>query len=682
MLKTLEKNAKEIEKLNSVVATIDALIYVIDLQNYKILFANQNAIEEFGDIENKVCYSVLQKDKTSPCKNCSLLNPMFLKIIGKTFKWEQQNSLNNKIYLFSDKVIEWNDGRLVKVQIGIDITKQKKLEKEITLEKDNTIQAFEALSNSTIEGLMIFNEQKKLIKVNEIAPKLLGYKIEEMLGRNAIDFIAPSHRTLVRKVINNENQEPYESRMIKKDGTTFPVILRGKNIQLGSQKVRVSAIMDITNIKEKEEEISKLAYFDSLTLLPNRTMLEKAVNRFMTKSSRDETYGALMFIDLDDFKTVNDTKGHLVGDKILIECAKRLKKIVREYDTVSRFGGDEFVILFDAQTTNKENAGINQSLIAKKILSEIKKTIYIKEFEFTIGASIGIVLFKGEDKSLNELMKYADSAMYHAKEIGKNNFCFFDPKLQEDIERSVYLTEKLKKSIENNELEVYYQTQVNSFDEIIGVEFLLRWFNKELGFVSPEEFIPIAEESGYIITLGEFVLKEAIKYLKKWEKDEIKSLWRISINVSLLQFEKDDFILLVQELVLTHNIQASRLRLEITESFLLKDKYNIIDKINFLKRLGITLSIDDFGTGYSSLSYLKKLPIDELKIDRSFIKDILDDESDEVIVQAIFSIGKKFGFDVIAEGVETKALQEKLILMNCKYFQGYYFGKPKPITNL
>lgn len=682
MLKTLEKNFKEIEKLNSVVDTIDALIYVIDLENYKILFANQNAIKEFGEIEDKVCYSVLQKDKTSPCKNCSLLNPMFLKTIGKTFKWEQQNSLNNKIYLFSDKVIEWNDGRLVKVQIGIDITKQKKLEEEITKEKDNTIQAFEALSNSTIEGLMIFDEDKKLIKVNEIAPNLLGYRSQEMLGRNAIDFIAPSHKNLVRKVINNANQEPYESRMIKKDGTTFPVILRGKNIRLGSQNVRVSAIMDITNIKEKEIEISKLAYFDSLTLLPNRTMLEKAVDRFMTKSSRDLSYGALMFIDLDDFKVVNDTKGHLIGDKILIECAKRLKNIIRKYDTVSRFGGDEFVILFDTQTTNKESAGINQSLIAKKILEEIKKTIYIKEFEFTIGASIGIVLFQGEDKSLSELMKHADSAMYHAKEIGKNNFCFFDPKLQYDIERSVYLTEKLKKSIKNDELEVYYQPQVDSNDKVIGVEFLLRWFNEELGFVSPEEFIPIAEESGYIVKLGEFVLKEAIKYLKKWEKNKVKSSWRISINVSLLQFEKDDFILLVQELVLRHQIEASKLRLEITESFLLKDKYNIIDKINFLKRLGITLSIDDFGTGYSSLSYLKKLPIDELKIDRSFIKDILDDESDEVIVQAIFSIGKKFGFDVIAEGVETKELQDKLILMNCKYFQGYYFGKPKPITNL
>lgn len=678
----LQSSYEEIEKLSSVIDTIDALIYVIDLESYKILYSNQNAKEEFGDIDYRVCYEVLQSGKTSPCENCSLKNPLFDKSLGTTFKWEQKNSLNNKIYFFSDKIIKWNNGRFVKVQIGIDITKQKNLEEQITKEKDNTIQAFEALSNSTIEGVLIFDENKKLIKINDIAPEILGYEKSEMLGKDALHFIAPSHKEMVNSVIVNQNQHPYESRMQRKDGSTFPVILRGRDIKLGSQNVRVSAIMDITNIKEKEEEISKLAYYDSLTSLPNRRTLEKRVYTFKQKSSRDEIYGALMFIDLDNFKIINDTKGHLIGDSILQECASRLKAIVRSYDTVSRFGGDEFVILFDCQTKDKDYAALNQSLIAKKILDELKQPIIIKEYEFNIGASIGIALFKGNDESLDELMKRADSAMYYSKEIGRGTFSFFDPILQKNIERDVSLLDNLKKAVKNEALEVYYQKQTDKQANVIGIELLLRWTDDEFGSIAPDEFIPIAEESRLILQMGEFVFKTAVEYLMKWQDDKIKSSWMISINVSLIQFEKDDFIFFVKELIQQSNIDASKLRFEITESFLLKDKYDIVSKMKFLRELGISFSIDDFGTGYSSLSYLKKLPIDELKIDKSFVDDILQDNNDEPIVQAILSIGKKFGFEVIAEGVESKEVKDKLVSMNCNFFQGYYFSKPKPIKDL
>lgn len=669
-------------ELDFILNTFDALVYVIDLESYDIIYANEKTKNEFGDVLNKKCFSVLQKDRSKPCKNCNLSTNGIFENRRNDLKWEHINALNGKIYLYSDKIVKWKDDRVVKIQVALDISKQKKLEHELHLEKDNAISSFEALSNATIEGLIIYDENKKCIKVNDVAPELLGYEKDEMIGMDALSFIAEESKSKVRKVIKNQNQEPYEAKLIRKDSSEFYAIIRGRDILLAGQMVRVSAVMDITAIKEKEIEISKLAYFDPLTSLPNRTSLKNKISEFMQKSQRDLCYGALMFIDLDHFKIINDTKGHLIGDKLLVECAKRLKIVVREYDLVTRFGGDEFVILIDTQTKSKNFAALNASTIAQKIVKAMKKTFYIEKFEFRISASIGIAIFKNHDISFDEIMKYADSAMYHAKENHRGGYSFFDPKLQNSIERKVLLTHELRKAIEKHRLEIYYQDQMDMNDNLVGIELLLRWNHKTLGFVSPVEFIPIAEESGLILKLGEYVLIEACKLLEKWKNDENKSLYRISVNISLIQFQRVDFVDLIKNLINQYQINSNTLRLEITESLLLKNADQALDKINTLKEMGVSISIDDFGTGYSSLSYLKKLPVDELKIDRSFIQDILKDESDEIIVNTILDLGKKFNFEVIAEGVESKEILEKLKQMNCKYFQGYYYGKPSSLDEL
>jgi len=673
-------NLKPIEALQFIVDGIDAIVYIIDIENYEILYANYHCIEEFGNVVGKTCYSVLQKNKEKPCEECALFNSKYPKEIGSTYKWEHQNSLNNKHYIFSERITVINN-RKIKIQVGINISKQKELEKKILEQQSKNIETFEALSNSTIEGLIIYDEDKKCINTNSVAPQLFGYTADEMLNKSAFEFIAYESVSHVKKVIKNQNQEPYEAIMLRKDGTKFPAILRGKDIQLEGKDIRVSAIMDITKIKEKEEEILKLAYYDSLTSLPNRSLLENRANRLINKNSRNKNYGSLMFIDLDNFKNINDTKGHIIGDMILVECAKRLSKTIRRYDTVARFGGDEFIILIDTQHTDKNSAVKSVRTVANNVLTRLSKPLMIENIEYQLTASIGVAIFN-DSITFDELMKRADSAMYHSKDKGKNSFSFFDPKLQKEIERKTLITDKLRRAIQNHKINIHYQKQYNHNQKVVGVEALLRWTDKTLGYISPIEFITIAEESDLILQLGNYVIEESIKLLSKWEKDKIKKNWRISVNISIKQFEKDDFVKNIENNIYKYNIVPNKLRLEFTESLLFKNTDKALDKINHLKNLGLTLSIDDFGTGYSSLSYLKKLPIDELKIDKSFIDDILTDENDETIVLAILSIGNKFGFEVIAEGVETKEMYDKLLTLGCNYYQGFYFAKPLPVEEL
>lgn len=667
------KHVNDFETMEFIVNSSGAIVYVIDLNNFEILYANAKCKDEFGDVLGKPCYKVLQKDMQNACPECS---SSFSCNIGDTFERENKNTLNGKTYLFSDRIIMWIDGRIAKIQVGIDASRQKELENKIAKEREDAIRSFEMLTNSTMEALIISNEDQICVSVNQAAPKLLGYEPDEMIGKSALDFIAEESYALVSGYMQIKDQEPYEAVMVRKDGSKFEAMLRGRDFEVAGNKIRVSAVMDISTIKEKEKKILELACYDPLTALPNRTLLVDRLEQLIKKSKRTQTIGALIFIDLDDFKIINDTKGHLVGDEVIKESAKRIISNIRQNDTASRLGGDEFVVLIDTMETDKSVAVKNISKVASKILSALKETYIIGDYEFKLTASMGISVFCGDEYSIQDLMKHADSAMYHAKENGRNAFNFFDPKLQKAIEEKAYMIERLRNAIKNCEIELHYQTQVDDSGFIVGVEALARWIDKELGFVSPAVFIPLAEESGLIVSLGELVIKEAVKQLKAWEQDETKRNWRVSINISSKQFERRDFTNILYSTILEHKAQPDNIRLEITESLLFKNTQEALAKINHLKELGITLSIDDFGTGYSSLSYLKQLPIDELKIDRSFIRDLTADQNDVIIVQTIISIGRKFGLEVIAEGVETKEQLEILLNMGCKNFQGYLFSKP------
>jgi len=673
---------ESIGSFDFIINGIDALICAIDIDNSKIIYANEKCKQEFGDVMGKECYKVLQSSKTQTCDNCLLSSKNYIQSIDSTRKWEHKNTINNKTYLFSERIIQNSmQNGYIKIQIGIDITSQKELEFQIQEQQSKTIETFEALSNATIEGLIIYNSQKECIKVNKVAPELLGYTQEEMIGKNAFDFISHESIEQVKEFIKNKNQEPYEAIMVRKDGSKFPALLRGKDIKLGDTNIRVSALIDITEMKVKEAEISQLAYYDSLTALPNRTLLEDRISQLVYKCKRDSHYCALMFIDLDHFKIINDIRGHMLGDKILQQCALRLLKITRQCDTVARFGGDEFIVLIDTQTDKYEIAVHDVSIVAEKILQTIKQPFFVENSEYLLSASIGISLFN-HTIAVDELMKRADSAMYHVKDNGRDSFSFFDQTLQSSLERKAILLAKLRDAIENKKIAIHYQAQVNQDKNIVGVEALARWNDDELGVISPVEFIPLAEESGLIVKFSIYLLNEVASLIKEWEKDDIKSNWRVSVNISLKQFERDDFYDIIYDIVKLYDIEASKIRLEITESLLLKDAQNALLKINQLKILGLTISIDDFGTGYSSLSYLKKLPIDELKIDKSFICDILHHKNDETIVVSILTIAKQFGFEVIAEGIENEETYQKLIDLGCLYFQGFCFHKPVPKWHL
>lgn len=579
--------------------------------------------------------------------------------------------------MFINRILTKNDGQKMKIQIGAEISKQKELENQILKEKDDFINSFKILIDSILEGIIIYDENTYCIRVNAVAPKLLGYTSQEMIGKHALDFVAPTFKDVVKKVIQNHNQEQYEAELIRKDSSILPVILRSRDLVLLGKKIRVTAIIDMSEIKKKEKKILELAYYDSLTTLPNRLLLKDLLAVMIKRVERNNHYGALLFIDLDNFKMVNDTKGHDIGDFVLIETAKRLQNTIRETDLISRLGGDEFIIVLEIPESNKEVAINNINIAAKKILEEIKKPYLISNFDFRLTVSIGIALFENNESSIDELMKFADTAMYSSKANGRNRFTYFDPILQQMVEQKAHLFERLHKAIEKESMILYYQPQIkikNNQTKIVGMEALIRWNDEKI--IPPNDFIPLAEETGLIIPLGKWILIQVMEQIKIWENDFIKKDWQVSVNISYKQFEKNEFLDLIKSLIEEYQINPAKLKLELTESLLIKNTQENLNKIKEINKLGVSLSIDDFGTGYSSLAYLKQLSISELKIDQSFIKDLVIDSNDFIIVETILSIGDKFNLEVVAEGVETKEQYEKLLSMGCSYFQGYLFGKP------
>ncbi len=579
--------------------------------------------------------------------------------------------------MFINRILTKNDGQKMKIQIGAEISKQKELENQILKEKDDFINSFKILIDSILEGIIIYDENTYCIRVNAVAPKLLGYTSQEMIGKHALDFVAPTFKDVVKKVIQNHNQEQYEAELIRKDSSILPVILRSRDLVLLGKKIRVTAIIDMSEIKKKEKKILELAYYDSLTTLPNRLLLKDLLAVMIKRVERNNHYGALLFIDLDNFKMVNDTKGHDIGDFVLIETAKRLQNTIRETDLISRLGGDEFIIVLEIPESNKEVAINNINIAAKKILEEIKKPYLISNFDFRLTVSIGIALFENNEFSIDELMKFADTAMYSSKVNGRNRFTYFDPILQQMVEQKAHLFERLHKAIEKESMILYYQPQIkikNNQTKIVGMEALIRWNDEKI--IPPNDFIPLAEETGLIIPLGKWILIQVMEQIKIWENDFIKKDWQVSVNISYKQFEKNEFLDLIKSLIEEYQINPAKLKLELTESLLIKNTQENLNKIKEINKLGVSLSIDDFGTGYSSLAYLKQLSISELKIDQSFIKDLVIDSNDFIIVETILSIGDKFNLEVVAEGVETKEQYEKLLSMGCSYFQGYLFGKP------
>ena len=450
--------------------------------------------------------------------------------------------------------------------------------------------------------------------------------------------------------------------------------------QMGGENVVLFMVQDITIRKQSEEEIHRLAFYDSLTLLPNRRLLHERLLQSMSISTRSGKYGALMFLDMDNFKAINDTQGHDIGDLLLKEVASRLTRNVREGDTVARLGGDEFVVALESLSGNPHEAAAQSEIIAEKIRSELSQPYQIGGIEHHSSPSIGVSLFCGHQNSLDEVLKQADLAMYQAKAGGRNMVCFFDPAMQAEMENRAKLEKDLRASLRLEQLHLYYQMQVDDSGLIIGAEALIRWQHPQRGMISPAQFIPLAEEIGMIIPIGDWVIEQACTQLKIWEMDPVMCKIKVSVNVSPRQLSQPYFVEQVKDAIEKIGIRASSLKLELTESFILNDMEDAIEKMQELRRIGINFAMDDFGTGYSSLSYLKRLPLEQLKIDQSFVRDIANDKNSNVMVRTIINIASNFGLTVVAEGVETDEQLAFLRQYGCHTFQGYLFGKPVPVT--
>ena len=467
----------------------------------------------------------------------------------------------------------------------------------------------------------------------------------------------------------------------RKNGQIYPKWLTITAVKNKENEITqfVGIFSDITSRKQAEERIHYLAYFDALTNIPNRRLLYDRINLAISLSERTHRYGAILLLDMDKFKMLNDAWGHEYGDLLLIEVASRIQTCLRIGDTVARLGGDEFVILFEEVSENEKIALHKVSRITEKIRKELTRVYHIKEHEYHCSPSIGVCLFTGNEKSVIDLLKSADMAMYHAKESGRNTICFFDPKMQEEVERRTEVETRLRGAVAKKELQLYYQVQVNENGNPVGVEALLRWKDRKLGSVSPSRFIPVAEESSLILEIGNWVIDTACRQIAMWSSNERKKNLTVSVNISPRQFGVHNFVEVLERFTKMYHIDASRLKLELTENIILDDIANVILKMQAIKNIGIQLSIDDFGTGYSSLYYLKKLPLSQLKIDQSFIHDISSDTNDAVMVKTIIGMARNFHLNVIAEGVETHEQLDFLAVNGCESYQGYLFGRPVPV---
>lgn len=536
------------------------------------------------------------------------------------------------------------------------------------------------------EGIMVTDENSVILRVNNAFTRTTGYTTEEAVGqtprilksgRHGENFYAEMWETL--KQTGKWQGEVWDKR---KDGEIYPKWLNITEIKGADGKVTnyVGVHTDVTDRKAAEREIQHLAFYDPLTKLPNRRLLLDRLKQALPASGRAGRAGALLFIDLDDFKSLNDTLGHAIGDLLLQQVAQRLEHCVREGDTVARLGGDEFVVILEDLGEQLLEAAAQTETIAEKILVALAKSYNLDGHDCRSTPSIGVTLFSGRKVDVDELMKQADIAMYQAKRDGRNRVCFFDPHMQERIAAYVALESELRKAIDGQQFELYYQIQVDGSNLPLGAEALIRWVHPERGIISPQEFIALAEDTGMILPIGQWVLETACYQIQCWQKDPLTRDLVLAINVSAKQFYQADFATRVQLILERYAIQPGLLKLELTEGVMLESIEDTIETMNALNEIGVQISLDDFGTGYSSLQYLKRLPLSQLKIDQSFVGDIAVDQSDRAIVRTIIAMAHSLHLGVIAEGVETEEQRQFLLQEGCTQFQGYLFSMPVPIA--
>jgi len=554
--------------------------------------------------------------------------------------------------------------------VMLDITERKRLEED--LREGETL--FRTLTDNALVGIDIIQDNQ-FSYVNPAFAKVFGYSQSELIGASPSVLVHPDDRELVAEQMRRRTSGElpnmhYEFRGKHKNGDTRYIEVFSVKVSLNGRPAIMANLLDITERKQAEERIDRLAHFDQLTGLPNRNLLNDHFKYAISLAQRSGESLAVMFIDLDHFKDINDILGHSIGDQILIEVARRLKAVLRDEDSLSRQGGDEYVVILPRSDAD------SAALVASKLIEAITQPCHIEQHELIVTPSIGIAIYPNDGSNMETLSKNADTAMYRAKQEGRNGFRFYSPEMQLQSARNLQLANALRHALAQNELALHYQPQVSIQDgRIVGAEALLRWQHPELGMISPVEFIPIAEDTGQIIQIGEWVLHTASKQLKDWLDSGLPPI-TMAVNLSAVQFRQNHFPETITRILDEVNLPHQYLELELTEAVAMDDPRAAIEVMNKLHERGIRMSIDDFGTGYSSLSYLKKFKVYKLKIDQSFVRDLTDDPEDKAIVTAIIHMAASLGMQTIAEGVETASQLSFLRLQGCNEVQGYYFSKP------
>ncbi len=559
-----------------------------------------------------------------------------------------------------------------------DITEHKKAMKDLSIA---------AVAFDVQEGIAILDHQGNIQRVNRAFTSITGYAREDVMGKPLRIYQSGIRNSNFFPALMDElrdaNYWEGEIWQRRRNGERFPawMIVSGVESEGGETGNYVCSFTDISERKLAELEIHRLAYFDPLTKLANRRLLFDHVGHALATSARSGEGAALVMIDLDRFKNLNDTYGHMAGDELLVKVANRLQERTRKTDTVARLGGDEFVVLLESLGTHLSTAARNAHTAAELIREALGQSYELESVkDFRLTASIGITLFQGDTSDFDELLKQADLALYEAKSRGRNRVCFFSEEMQRAVAFRTEIEAGLEKAREREELQLYYQPQVDNTGRTIGVEALLRWLREDRQWLSPADFIPVAEESGLIVPIGYWVLEEACRQLKQWQ-DQGRKI-KMAVNISAIQFHDPDFVDGVREIIAGTGIAPADLQLELTETILLENVEAVVARMAQLREAGVGFSMDDFGTGYCSLIYLKRLPINQVKIDASFVRDVTHDPNDAEIVRTILAMSRTLGFDTIAEGVETEEQRQFLVDNGCEKHQGFLFAKPMPVEEL
>ena len=536
-------------------------------------------------------------------------------------------------------------------------------------------------------SMIVTDAHRLILRVNQAFTRTTGYSAEEVIGKPPGILTSALHSADLFRAIwqavdsgGGWQGEVFDRR---KDGEVYPTWLTLSPVtdESGGVSHYVVTYHDITERKKADQRIAELAFFDVLTGVPNRALLLEHLQRAMTANGRNNTTSAVLFIDLDRFKMLNDSLGHDTGDLLLQAVAQRLVSHVREGDTVARLGGDEFVVLLEHLSANLDAAATQTEIVGEKLLAALARPYLLGAVDHRSSASIGATLFRGHETPIDNVLKQADLAMYKAKEAGRNRLHFFDPAMHTLVLRRAQLEASLPGALSANQLALHYQAQVTGDGEVTGSEALLRWRHPEHGAVAPAEFIPLAEQTGLILALGYWVMEAACRQLATWAARVELAHLTLAVNVSAHQFREPDFAARVLAIIDASGANPQRLKLELTESLLVHDLDDLIAKVSRLKTGGVGFVLDDFGTAYSSLSYLQRLPLDQLKIDRSFVRDVVSDRNDAAIARGIVALAHSLGLGVIAEGVDTAAQRDFLASVGCDAYQGYLFSPPLAVED-